>query len=271
MLHFRTHYPLPVTGYWLPVTGYQHMNYLWHTFLYDPLLNALIALYNGPARQNLGIALVELTVLLRILLLPLTVISWRARTRYDSLRHKVHVLEETHRNDAERRKEALRELLKRHHINPWAKASVLAIQFVVLIVLYQVFVDAVRHNDFTGLYIWNTAPDFLNTRFLGLDLSHRSIIWPALIGILLYLDLWLDQRKRRGTLTNSDVAYRVTFPTASLLILYALPTGKSVFVLTSILFTLIIEGVRKVLFRPKSPAERAEDETPDDTGGELVE
>lgn len=245
------------------------MSYLWHTLLYDPLLNALIALYNGPAGQNLGIALIELTVLLRIFLMPLTIISFRARRRYDALRAKTHTIEQTHKNDSVRRKEAIRALLKQHHINPWAKASLLGIQFVALIVLYRVFRDAVRGNDFSGLYSWNAAPDFLNRTFLGFDLSERHLIWPAVIGLLLYLDLWFEQRQHRAVLTRSDVIYSAAFPGASFLVLYALPSGKSIFVLTSILFSLIIEAVHKVFVRPKSAPEAMREE--EEEGGELIE
>lgn len=229
------------------------MNYLWQTFLYEPVLNVLIWLYNNIAGQNLGIALIELTVALRLVLLPFTIVSMRATSRYDRLRAKIHDLEVAHKNDPVLRKESLRRLLTVHRISPWAKAMVLGAQFVVLIVLYGVFVTAVRTNDYTGLYFWNTPPDFLNTHFLGFNLSMRSLAWSGVIGIFLYIDLWISQRKVRDTLTNRDVFYRVAFPLTIFVLLYLLPTAKSVFVLTSMLFTVIIELIRWILFRPKNP------------------
>ena len=41
------------------------MHHLWHDFLYTPLLNVLMYLYGGPAEENLGLAVVMLTVMLR--------------------------------------------------------------------------------------------------------------------------------------------------------------------------------------------------------------
>lgn len=227
------------------------MMYIWETFFYNPVLNALIALYNGPANQNLGIALIELTVALRIVLIPLSILSIRARLRYDRMRYYIHRLEETHKNDHVKQKEELRKLLKKNHINPWAKATALGIQFVMLIILYRVFVGAVRGHDFTGLYEWNAMPDFLNTMFLGFDLAAQSVVWSGAIGVILYFDLWLGQMKRRDTLTNSDVIFRIAFPLATTVVLYLLPTGKSVFVLTSIIFSLIIDLFQKIFVRPK--------------------
>ena len=45
------------------------MGIFWHDYLYTPLLNFLIFLYSGPAFGNLGVAVIELTVLLRTVLL----------------------------------------------------------------------------------------------------------------------------------------------------------------------------------------------------------
>lgn len=227
------------------------MAYLWHTFLYDPVLNALIAFYNGPGMQNLGVAVIELTVVLRVFLLPLTIVSIRTRRRYDELREKIHSVEVTFKNDSVRRKEVIRSLLHQYHINPWAKASAISIQFIALVVLYRVFVDAVKKNDFTGLYSWNHGPDFLNRTFLGFDLAVHSIFWAGLVAVVLYLDLWVEQRRHRATLTNGDVVYRVAFPLTFGLVLYALPSGKSVFVLTSLFFSIIIETLRRLFTHTK--------------------
>ena len=58
------------------------MNSFWHDFLYTPLLNFLMFLYSGPAVQDLGVAIIMLTVLLRVLLLPFTLLDERNRYRY---------------------------------------------------------------------------------------------------------------------------------------------------------------------------------------------
>lgn len=233
------------------------MSFVWHNFFYDPLLNALVFLYNGPARQNLGLALIELTVIIRLCLLPFTVISLKARRRFEELNEKIDNLETTYKGDPDRRRKTIRDLLKKNHINPWAKATMFFIQFLALVVIYKVFVDAVRNNNFTGLYIWNRAPDFLNRMFLGFDLSARDIFWPALVAAILYLDVWMEQHRHSGALTNGDVIYRAGFAVAFAMILYALPSGKSVFVLTSILFSLMVDGVYKMFVRKKNVEEPA--------------
>ncbi len=247
------------------------MGNIWHVYFYDPILNLLVLLYNGPAQRNLGLALIELTILVRVVLLPFTLISLRAASRFERLRRKVFSLEEAHKNDPVRRRESIRHLLEKHHINPWAKAAVLGFQFVVLIVLYRVFLSAIRHQDFTGLYLWNQAPDFLDPQVLGFDLTNHNPILPAVIGFLLYAELHLEQGKHRSTLTNRDVIFRLIFPLSVFFALYALPAGKSIFVLTSIIFTFIIEWIYKFGFcrTPSRPSDQEADKA--DEGSELIE
>ena len=48
---------------------------LWFTILYQPVINALVWIYSNIAGENLGWAVVWLTVILRIVLLPLTIKS----------------------------------------------------------------------------------------------------------------------------------------------------------------------------------------------------
>ena len=191
------------------------MGYLWTTFLYNPLLNALVALYSNFAGQNLGIAIIELVVVIRIFMLPLTVISERARARYESLREKLSQVEDMYKNDPIAKKEMMRKLLERNKIKPWAKAMVLSVLFVVLIILYWVFLVAVSDNDFTGLYSWNRAPDFLDTNFLGFDLNARSFIWAFAVALLVHLSIWSEQSRLNLSLDVSGKYFDCTLLVAN--------------------------------------------------------
>ncbi len=244
------------------------LTYLWHTYLYDPLLNLLIFLYNGSANRSLGVALIEFTVLIRIFLLPLTILSLRASDRFDRLHRKVARLEDVYKNDRIARKEAIRRLIERHHINPWAKASVLSVQFLILIILYRVFITAIRGHNFIGLYSWNTSPDFLDPNFWGINLAIRGAILPAIIAFILFLELHFEHRKHAHAITNRDVAFRLLFPLTVFVLLYLLPAGKSIFVLTSVVFTVIMDGIYHLFMRGKTPPTDDDDE---ESGSELIE
>ena len=53
----------------------------WNVYLYQPLFNFLIWIYNNWTNMNFGWAVVYLTLILRFVLLPFTLINERNRVR----------------------------------------------------------------------------------------------------------------------------------------------------------------------------------------------
>lgn len=218
---------------------------IWHDFLYTPLLNFLIWLYNGPAFENLGLAIIYLTVLIRIVLLPFTVISERSKLLYEKLAQKIKNIEHDFKNDPIKKKEMIRQIMKEYRVSPWAKVIVLAGQALILILLYQVFLGGIN-GKLGDLYFWVTHPDFINTKFLGFDLGEtRNLFWSGLVGIVLFLEIYFDSRSRPTGLTRSEVAYMIFFPAACFLVLWLLPIAKSIFILTSLFFSFFIILIRQ--------------------------
>ena len=233
------------------------MGNLWHDYLYTPLLNLLFYLYQGPAYGNLGFAIVELTVLLRLVLLPFTVITERTRYRFEKLNKKIEVIEQDFKGDQVMRKEKIRELLKQEKVNYWANVFVLGTQALTLVLLYQVFVSGARFTNFENLYTWVSAPPAdVNTTFFGFDVAAKNLVWPGIVGILLFLEIYAEQKQREHLVTRSDVMYMLFFPLFSFIALALLPMVKSVFILTSMLFSILVFTLRKIFFRPKVEARR---------------
>lgn len=226
---------------------------IWHDYLYTPLLNFLIFLYNGPAFGNLGVAIIELTVLLRLLLLPLSIIDERNRFRYEKLDRKVEAIERDFKGDPILKKEKVRELLREHKVNYWSKVGLLGIQLLVLILLYQVFVGGVKFTYHEMLYSWVKMSGDVNTMFLGSDLGHRSMFWAGIAAVYLFAKIYTVQKQRVHLVTKSDVMYLLTFPLFTFVILAILPMVKALFILTSMVFTSIVFLIRKIFWRVKLP------------------
>ncbi|MBI4457859.1 YidC/Oxa1 family membrane protein insertase [Candidatus Uhrbacteria bacterium] len=228
------------------------MGQLWHDYLYTPLLNALFFLYQGPAYGNLGLAVIELTVLLRVVLMPFTIVTERNRIRFERLNNKIEAIERDFKTDPVMRKEKIRSLLKQEKVNYWAKVFVLGVQALTLVLLYQVFVSGARFTRYETLYTWVSAPSAaINTMFLGFDIAAKNLIWPGIVGILLFLEIYVEQKQREHLVTRSDVMYMLFFPIFSFIALSMLPMVKSIFILTSMLFSIGVFTLRKLFFRAK--------------------
>jgi membrane protein insertase Oxa1/YidC/SpoIIIJ len=223
----------------------------WHDYLYTPLLNFLIFLYNGPAFGNLGVAIIELTVLLRLLLLPLSVIDERSRYRYEKLDRRVEAIERDFKGDQILKKEKIRELLREHKVSYWSKVGLLGIQLLVLILLYQVFVGGVKFTHHEILYSWVRIPESVNSMFMGSDLGEHSLFWAGITAVYLFAKIYMVQKQRVHLVTKSDIMYLLSFPIFTFVILSVLPMVKALFVLTTMVFTSVVFFVRKTFWRVK--------------------
>ncbi len=227
---------------------------IWNFYLYKPLLNLLIELYNTLGQGNLGWSVVLLTIFLRLFLIPLSFISERNAAKYEAVAQEMEVVSHYMKDDPVGHRETVRTLLKRKRIRPWASVLLLGIQFLVLVLLYQVFLGGMNPARLvTSLYPWVIRPDVINTNFYGLNIAHRNIWSSLLVALLLYIEVTFSHRKKVDGVNKSDILFRFAFPAAVFFVLYSLPAVKAIFVLTSMGFSAIFHLFRP-LFAPAKPA-----------------
>ncbi len=221
---------------------------LWRALFVYPLLDVLMFLYDTVAFGNLGVAVIEMTFLLRFALLPITVLAERDSARYERLEAEVAGIQKAFKGDAVMANDRIRDLLKKRKVSPWAKTSILAIQLLVLVALYQVFLRGIdAHLD--RLATWVNPPAMpINTMFLGFDLGSRNFFWSFAVGLYLYLEIVHEQRKVGHLLGRQDAIYRYAFPIFTVVLLSLLPMVKSLFVLSSMTFSLTVSSLRRWLW-----------------------
>jgi len=127
----------------------------------------------------------------------------------------------------------------------------------------------IRGNKFSQLYSWVRRPDFVNVTFLGFDIGSHSLLWPAIVAVFLFVEISWEQRKKKGFLLNADIVYKYFFPFFVFVTLYFLPMAKSLFILTSLIFSVIVVGGVEMLFNMinSAPAEASGEEEKEERGG----
>lgn len=211
---------------------------LWHNLLIQPLLDLLTFLYDTVAFGNLGVAVIEMTVLLRLALMPLNIKSEKDAARYEQLDAQVVAIQEQFKNDSVLANEHIRAFLKKSKVSHWAKAMILFVQLIALVVLYQVFLG--------GINARLTQP--IDTTFFGFELGKRSFLWALGVGAFLFVEISIEQRKLAHLRHKQDVVYRYAFPIFTVVVLSILPMVKSLFVLTTMLFSLTVSNLRRALW-----------------------
>lgn len=236
---------------------------LWQRGLYQPLVNALVFLYNTIGHQNLGWSVIYLTIALRVVLLPFSIMSERNKLQYERMQGDIDEAHKRYRSDPAYLKQYVRRLAKKYHIHPWAKSVVLTIQLLVLVLLYQVFITGIQGTQLAKiLYDGIDYPGRLNTVFttvqygpdsaqaIVFDVGQHSALWAGLVGVILFIDVAIHLRHKTTTPVPSDITYWIFFPLASFLILWYLPMVKSLFILTSLACSYVLTVMRLAFFRP---------------------
>lgn len=151
----------------------------WNLLLYLPLLNLLIAFYHI-LFDNLGLAIIAITVLIKIVTYPLTKPSIIAAQKQKELQPQIEKLKLKYKNKQEFAQKQM-ELFKQNGINPVAGCLPQIIQFIVVIALYRAFTDILNANGvlisemnrllYNFDYLKFASDATLNTNFLYLNLA----------------------------------------------------------------------------------------------------
>src|SRR3989344_3690094 len=112
---------------------------IYDALIHDPLLGVLIFFYNTIALEDLGLAIIFLTVLIRLVLYPLFHKGLRHQAVMQNLQPKIKKIQDDHKNNKDKQMEAMFALYKEHNFNPFSGLFIIFAQLPVLIALYKIF------------------------------------------------------------------------------------------------------------------------------------
>lgn len=233
-------------------------DYIWNEFLYRPLFNFLIWMYNNWTEGNMGWAIVYLTVFLRLVLLPFTIIAERNKIKNKALVEEIKRIEKGYQKDPVLKNQEIRKVLKNKRVKPWSSVVSLGVQLLVLVLLYQVFIRGIAGEKIKILRLLYPSVDFpgiINTRFYGFSLDQtHDWFWAGMVMVTLMLYIYGEYTQYKLKLNKGDLMYFLIFPILTFFLLYYLPMVKSLFVMTSLVCSVLIHFMVLLFFKPK-PAE----------------
>ena len=185
----------------------------WFSSLYQPLLNFLVYLYNTFAGGNMGWAVIILTIILRFVLLPFSIVSQRNEINRERAEAAAAAATLAFKNDSVAQKEEYRRIMRRHHLSPWAKVIVLGVQGLVLVLLYQVFMGGIfGERLIKTLYVGVSFPGLINNIFYGHNLSQiHSLLWPFIAAVYLFVSILVGKGRWSGW-EKSEFVFLFLFP-----------------------------------------------------------
>ena len=187
--------PIPLFDRAVDFSGY--LGYFL-TLIAKPLFYLLDIIYS--AIGNFGIAIMLLTVLVKLVFFPLANKSYRAMNKMKKLGPLMQELRQRFGEDKARLNQEMMALYKREKVNPAAGCLPIVVQIPVFIALYQVLYVTIemRHAPFFGWIRDLSAPDPTSVlNLFGLlpyavpDLGPLHLlsigVWPLVMGVTMFL------------------------------------------------------------------------------------
>lgn len=215
------------------------------TILYQPLFNALIFLVWLIPSHNIGWAIVALTIIIRIILLPSSMKATRQQKKMRDLQPAIQELQEKYKGDKQKQAQMLMDFYKENKVNPLGSCLPLLIQLPILIILYYVFQAGLDSSKLSMLYGFVPRPDFINNTFLGINLANPDKwILPIIAGVLQFIQsrqIMPPTKAKKGEEMQAMISKQMLYlmPIFTIFIAGRLPAALPIYWIVTSIFTII--------------------------------
>jgi YidC/Oxa1 family membrane protein insertase len=154
-----------------------------NTFFTQPLFNLLVVLYDFIPGNDLGVAIIALTVLIKLALWPLSRQAIASQKALQELQPKLEEIKKRYKDNKEQQAKEMMALYKNEKVNPLSSCLPLLIQLPFLIAVFHVFQIGFSPDALQNLYSFVPNPGTLNPIMFGfLDLSKANIFLAVVTG-----------------------------------------------------------------------------------------
>ncbi len=233
-------------------------SYIWHTFFFDPIYNALVFFIDVMPGGDVGLAIIATVVVVKLVLLPISIKAVQTQKAMRDIDPKLRAIKEQYKDNREEQAKAMMSIYKEAKINPFASIFVLFLQIPIVIALYYSVYSGggvpLPNINIELLYSFIKAPVELTMNFLGIvDITGRSIVLAALAGITQYIQVKLVMPKpperdpeakpsmKDEVMRNMHVQMRFVMPVLVAVIAYTISAAIALYFLVSNIVTIAQE------------------------------
>ncbi len=245
------------------------VGFLFDAALTKPIVTVLAGIYHGLLLLHvpypLGFSLILLTVVMRIVLYPLTHSQLKASKQMQTVAPHLSRLKDKHKNDSKKLQTETMKLYKEHGINPAAGCLPLIIQLPIIWALYDAFQKIVNMSPDAAMRFVNnevyistfklTMPWDLSFFGIPLGLSPSALLQtmpyllliPVITGVLQFIQSKMmilpkdpnEKKKSDDFATAFQTQSTYLFPFMIALFSYQLPVGLSLYWNTFTIFGIL--------------------------------
>ncbi|MCS6987292.1 MAG: membrane protein insertase YidC [Sphingomonadaceae bacterium] len=213
----------------------------WFWFLAQPIFWLLKTLHD--VLGNWGLAIVGLTVVVRVLLFPIANRQYASMARLKLFAPRVKELQERYRDDKVRLQQEMLELYRKEKINPLAGCLPILLQIPIFYALYKTLLIAIeiRHQPL-GLWIRDlSAPDPLTpvNLFGLLPFEPPAFLAVGVLPILLGVTMWLQFRLNPAPMDDVQKAVFAWMPWIFMVLMAPFAAGLQLYWIVNNLISIL--------------------------------
>lgn len=227
------------------------MKHLFDLIFAQPIFNLLIWLYNVVPGHDIGLAIILLTLLVKLVLWPLSGQALRSQKALQDLQPKLEELKKEYGKDRqEELAKATMALYSKEKVSPLSSCLPLLIQLPVFIALYHALGQGLKSSGYDMLYPFVQNPGTITPTLFGLvDIAKRSIPLALLAGAAQFLQakMMITRQQPKQTpgakdeamlaMMNKQMLYMM--PLLTVYIGWKLPGGLALYWLMQNVLTIV--------------------------------
>jgi YidC/Oxa1 family membrane protein insertase len=235
----------------------------------QPLIDffeAILKFFHDSVGLGWGMAIIALTLIVRMVLLPLTLKQFKSMQSMARLQPEIKKLQTRYKNDKERLNQEMMKFYRENKVNPFASCLPMVAQLPVFLSLFYMLRKDLRRDicpeiNPPGTVTPKICGDGGDAQFLFIpDLTNRAYGYVLVILIVLYVGSQLASTLLMSTTT--DKTQRMIFlalPFFFVLFVWQFPAGLLVYWITTNLWTIVQQAiVRKRLGPLRPPGQETE-------------
>jgi YidC/Oxa1 family membrane protein insertase len=228
---------------------------MFHTYLINPIYNAFVYLIGVMPHGDVGLAIIAMTLLVRIIFYPLFTSSIKTQMGMQAIQGQLDEINTKYKDNAEERGRRTMELFKQYNVRPFSAFLALLVQIPVFIALYYAFFHVGLPTIAADLlYPFVHVPAEVSTNFFGIVdlLGKHNIILALIVGGLQFavVRLSLVRTKNAASATQSQKAQELQkqmmlyfLPALIGVVSYTLPAAAGLYFAVGSLISLAQEWI----------------------------
>ena len=166
---------------------------MFHELFYKPMYNILIFILDILPNHNVAIAVILLTILIKIILLPLSHKMFRTQIIQKKIQPLISKIQEEYKDNRQMLGIKMLEVYKEHKLNPFSSILLMIIQIPIVFALYFVFANGGLPNINTDdLYSFVSHVNNINHFLYGVDFTKANIVIGFLAALFQYIQIRLS-------------------------------------------------------------------------------